>query len=533
MFCRYCGQEIPNDSMVCTYCGKKLKKSTNSRVNDTDIDEKTLLADLKSLRLSKQVKKEEKEEPKYSLPSKKRIIKTKYIGSEPENQIEIINSTPESVEPLNVFPTTNTFTQPVEEPKMNEEVVGNTNPFVEQTESDSVTEVDANETNPVEVNTEVESVESSPVVENEVVAEQPVQQNFEQPTDTQTESIEATQPQYDSYEQPAENNQPVESNEVQPNDYGYSNEQPTENVNEQYVPQDLTYDNEKTVQENTSDSLNTQPQETYGYTENSVESAESNNLGQYDYNQNTESMVNEQNSVEQNQNDGQFAPLVIEDQDITTPGQMIDESQIVRNEPVDSTDYNQAQDGQINQDGDVQNFDNQNMVDGQDGTVNYDQLAAREQAYVQQMSEEPANQNDFNFNPDNQKQPKVKKDKSGRSNVFGVLSLILTILTGLFIGVALVFEKFGDKLQNSEILYNITKMVNDLVTKNYIVIIVLAAVLLIDLIFAIIQLIRKGNAFAWINLVLFILVAGALGYGLYSTKMYEDVIKTVKTLFGK
>ena len=34
-------------------------------------------------------------------------------------------------------------------------------------------------------------------------------------------------------------------------------------------------------------------------------------------------------------------------------------------------------------------------------------------------------------------------------------------------------------------------------------------------------------------MVLFILVAGALGYGLYSTKMYEDVIRTVKTLFGK
>ena len=81
MFCRYCGQEVPNDSLVCTYCGKKLRRNANTRVNDTE-DEKALIADLQALRRSKKVTKPEpeKEEPKYSLPPKKKNKPQRWTG---------------------------------------------------------------------------------------------------------------------------------------------------------------------------------------------------------------------------------------------------------------------------------------------------------------------------------------------------------------------------------------------------------------------------------------------------------------------
>jgi uncharacterized membrane protein YhaH (DUF805 family) len=131
-------------------------------------------------------------------------------------------------------------------------------------------------------------------------------------------------------------------------------------------------------------------------------------------------------------------------------------------------------------------------------------LIAREKAMVEQIQEEPNQQENqdygnFELPTEKPKKEKIKKDKSHKSNFFGVMSLILTILCGLFAGVALVFKQFGDKLKSNETIYNLMQKVFDLVTTNAIVIIVVCAVLVISLLFAIIQLIRKGGVFSWIN----------------------------------
>ena len=88
-------------------------------------------------------------------------------------------------------------------------------------------------------------------------------------------------------------------------------------------------------------------------------------------------------------------------------------------------------------------------------------------------------------------------------------------------------------LDGSGLVADVTTVLTDLLTENYIVIFVLAGLILIDLLFAFIQLIRKSNAFAWINFILCILVLGAIAYGVYSTNMYELMIETVKKLFNK
>jgi len=174
------------------------------------------------------------------------------------------------------------------------------------------------------------------------------------------------------------------------------------------------------------------------------------------------------------------------------------------------------------------------------GGINYDQLAAREQAYVQQMDGEPqgGSNNDFNFNPDNkkQKQPKIKKDKSSRSNALTIISLLLTIALGLFFGGVILVNNLVESmkaLDGSGVVADVATVLTDLLTENFIVIIVLAVIVLMDLIFAIVQLIRKSNAFAWINFILCILVLGAIAYGVYATNMYELMFETVSKLFKK
>lgn len=514
MFCRYCGQEIPNDSMVCTYCGKKLKKSANSRVNDTDTDEKTLLADLKSLRLSKKPVK--KEEPKYELPPKKRVIKTKYIESESDNQVEIINT------PAAPAPMTWETSQPAVTPTPVFETPVQSAPAVTP-----VMETPAQVEQPVQV---------EPVQEQAPVQEEPVQEvsNVVEETPAVTEAPvqeEPAQEQAPAVEVPAEEVQAPESYTSEADKqlmdlFGLDNSQP------EVVQTD-------DVQVAQTEEAPTQP-EVYSDQNVEVPEVENNEVNVAQDEQpatestTTEYVPTEEYASEQNTVGAApgFAPLVIEEESVVSPDQMNQMGDVQNQEqPMDA----QPVDTQYNQDGNVENS-GENMQGG----INYDQLAAREQAYVQQMDGEPqgGSNNDFNFNPDNkkQKQPKIKKDKSSRSNALTIISLLLTIALGLFFGGVILVNNLVESmkaLDGSGVVADVATVLTDLLTENFIVIIVLAVIVLMDLIFAIVQLIRKSNAFAWINFILCILVLGAIAYGVYATNMYELMFETVSKLFKK
>ena len=519
MFCRYCGQEIPNDSMVCTYCGKKLRKSSNSRVNDTDVDEKTLLADLKSLRLSKQVKKEEKEQPKYSLPTKKRIIKTKYIETDSDNKVEIVNSTPVSQEPLRVE-TPQPAEEPVVESVVEEPVTEN---VVEQTpvvETPVVEEqAPVEETQTMEETQTVEEVQAEPIDSAVEENSQPQQtEEYVSEADKQLMDlfgVDSSQPE----ETPAIEETPaVSKSSTQPEVFSSESVEVPQQANDDVNVETPTSFETAPIDQVTTEYVPTAPITSDPITTDYVP---------------TEPItaepitITEQNSVEQ----PGFTPLVIEDSSVVSPDQMNNSIDEVQNQENVETP---VQDEQVNQES---NFENQEVVEDQGGAVNYEQLAAREQAYVQQMEQEPQGDNDnFNFNPDNQKQPKVKKDKYSRSNILTVFSLIMTILVGLFMSVVLVYNAFIDKLKGTEIGNAIGKFaetLTELATKNTIVVIVLAVIILLDFVFALVQIIRKRNAFAWINFVLFLVVMGAIGYGLYSTELYKEMLNTIKSLIKK